>query len=185
MELSPADREMVKSLRDDFGIFEDVESHRLDQHNGVIMMTCADGDQIADIFRYQAAQTAEQSGRSRVHTFALNGGALLISPSSPLVAGKPFIPEYLVEDQIRGAIQLKGIETLALYAHAPCGMAHSTHMSLTDVVSHLFEAKRFVKSRIPGLKVACFIHVDKGEGNKRTYFVSRQKWEEWVKKFSL
>ena len=43
---------------------------------------------------------------------------------------------------------------------------------------HLFQAKAEVKQAIAGIKVACFVHVDKGSDNKRTYFASEEAWHE-------
>ena len=170
------DRELIASLRER-GVLVPVEGHRLDLGRGVIMVTCPDCDQRADLFNHQEAVFREQGLDPRIHALGLNGGALLVAEESPL-------NDELGEDRVliahmKGARQLKGINTVALYSHIPCGAAGLANLSSEEVVDFLVLGKRRVRAEIPEAKVACFLHVDKGEGNKRTYFVSYEAWRTW------
>lgn len=175
MHISSGDRELVRRMRE-CGVLRDADGHRLDQTSGVIVVACADGDQMPDLFRFQSAMSEGHRQDPRIHTIALNGGALLIPESSPIaMVGE----DRVILEHVRGAQTLKGISTVALYAHAPCGMAYGAALSFEAVIGLLMRAKTRVKEAVPGLKVACFCHVDKGDGNRRTYFVSRDAHEQW------
>ncbi len=175
MHISPTDRNLVREMRE-FGVLRDAEGHRLDQASGVILVACADGDQMPDLFRFQAGMSDGQREVPRVHVLALNGGALLIPDGSPITnVGE----DRVIIEHLRGAQGLKGISTVALYVHAPCGMAYGAQLSFEGVIGLLMQAKTRVKEMVPGLRVACFCHVDKGEGNRRTYFVSRDEYDRW------
>jgi hypothetical protein len=109
----------------------------------------------------------------RIHEFKLNGGALLIAAKSPLT--------HLGEDRvliehIRSAMRMKKIQTVVLFAHAPCGMAGMFNLDLKHVLDNLIEAKLRLKSELVGAKVVCFVHIARPDGIRRTYFISAAKW---------
>lgn len=172
-EIKEEDRAIVKQFRDD-GILRDVETHRLDHSRGVILVCCADGDQLPDIFAHHSGICEAQESRPRIHTLSLNGGSLLIPEGSPLNKERREDLTYL--HHIEVATVLKHIHTVALYAHIPCGAAGMYRLGAQDVVDMLMRAKLRIKQQIAEAKVGCFLHVDKGAGNKRTYFVSRHDW---------
>lgn len=173
--LSDSDRQTIDFLRNGAGVLADVEEHKIDQTNGVIMVACADGDQMPDIFLFQKKMEEKQRKTPRIHTIALNGGALLIPENSPVATGE----SKILIGHIRVAMDLKKIKTIALYAHAPCGAAGLCKLSVEVILDLLIQAKMQIKREISDAKVACFFHVDYGDGKKRTYFVSRDKYEEW------
>ena len=170
--LNDLDREYLKKLRQD-GFLSDVDSHLLDQKDGVIMVTCADGDQMPDVFKKQSEYLSTQRKTARIHTLALNGGALVVPADSPLNSELP--KGEVIIDDIKGAMLLKGIKTIVLYAHAPCGAAGLCNLSVEQVIKFLVKAKEGLKSAFADIKVACFFHVDWGD-HKRTYFISATKW---------
>ena len=176
--LSQTDREIVATMRE-FGVLADIDGHRVDQRNGVIMLPCSDGDQFPDVFRHQLRLTLAHRVSPRIHPISMNGGALVIPRDSPLKGALP-IGEVML-DQIWQAMQLKGITTVVLYAHAPCGMAATYDMNFAEVVATLFQAKMAVREEHPDAKIICFAHVDAGD-KKRTYFVSRERWAGWCAK---
>lgn len=177
--LTRADHAIKMRLRK-AGVLGDLDGNRLDLRQGVIMVTCADGDQLYDIFAHKALAVMQQRSDARIHTLALNGGALLLAEDSPL--SRTNNEGTVLMEHIRGAMKLKGMRTVALYAHAPCGaatkMVHPP-LRLDQVVALLIRAKTRVKSLGDGIKVACFLHVDNGTG-KRTYHVSRDAWTSWA-----
>lgn len=80
------------------------------------------------------------------------------------------------------AIRMKGIKTIVLYIHAPCGAAGLCKISFAGELEHLILAKRRLKWWLGfmGIKVACFCHVDYGGGKKKTYFIKTHKAEKWL-----
>ena len=178
LKLSAEDSALVKELRR-IGVLEDVEEHRLDQSNGVILITCSDGDQFSDIFAHQVRmQTGQRPTDPRIHVFGWHGGALACACHSPI--NKREYAELVFLDQISAAREMKQINTVALYSHAPCGAAHGSNVNLVEAIALQISAKMKIKTLNQGISVACFFHVDYGNGAKRTYFLSRPKWEAWV-----
>jgi hypothetical protein len=115
----------------------------------------------------------DQSIDSRIHELKLNGGALLIPEKSPIT--------HLGEDRvliehIRSAMRMKKIQTVVLFAHAPCGMAGMFGLTLTQNLDCLIEAKLRLKSELVGAKVVCFMHIARSDRERRTYFISAAKW---------
>lgn len=155
-------------------ILENVEPFLLDQKDGVIMVACADGDQMPDVFAKQSMFVLKQRPLPRIHTLALNGGALVVPAKCPL--NKELPKGQVILDDIRGAMFLKGIKTIILYAHAPCGAAGLCNLNVQKVIDYLFEAKRIIKESFQDVKVACFFHVDWGNNNKQVYFISAHNW---------
>lgn len=174
--LSKQDHELARVLRL-ANVFQNVASKELDLSEGVIIVPCADGDQMPDLFTYELGLFAELGIPPRVHEIALNGGALLIPQDSPV--RREGAEDRVILQHLRDAQALKGIDLVMLYAHAPCGAAGLAGLDLRGVVKLLMAAKTRIKEEIPSLKVAVFIHMDWGDGKKRTYFVSRDRWENW------
>lgn len=172
---SVEDRSYLNQLREE-NILEEVAPQSLDLSNGVIAVVCADGDQFFDYYSHIASLAREQLGRERAHMLALNGGALLLSNEWP-------DPEeaIVLKRHINVAVDLKNIHTVVLYVHAPCGAAGICHFDAKKVLDLLVQAKENVKLIRGDIKVICFVHVDWGEGKKRTYFLSQGKWNEYNK----
>ena len=165
-------------------IVQPVEAHRLDQAKGVIIVPCGDGDQFPDIYKHHST-VVMQSEHPRTHTLALNGGALLLPKTSPLNHG--LREDLVLIYHIERARMLKGIDTVALYAHWPCGVACDAEMNFFSALQLLVQAKERLKSelRIMGereemrvAKVACYMHLASPEGKRRTYFISARRWKE-------
>lgn len=170
--LNDCDREFAEVLRRE-GVLQDVDGHRLDLAEGVILVACADGDQMPDLFRHQASLQTEHRGVPRPHLLALNGGGLRIPRGSSLNGGAG---EVLLKD-IGDARLLKGISMVALYVHAPCGAARLAGFTLEQEITLLMDAKVRVKEECGEVvRVACFVHLDWGDGRRRTYFISRANW---------
>jgi hypothetical protein len=177
-QLSRKDHALVKQLRQ-ADVLQDVEEGRLDQRNGVILVACADGDRFPDVFRYQCKMQAGYRPAPRVHTLAWHGGAIACAPCSPVNKGK--YAEEVFLKQITAARELKDIDVVALYAHAPCSAAAKNNVPLTTVIALQLRAKAKIKAMNPGIDVACFFHVDYGDGVQRTYFLCHAQWEAWAK----
>lgn len=98
-----------------------------------------------------------------------------------LASGSP-LNTWLREDEIllqhiAIARQLKEIDTVVLYAHAPCGAATLHQLSFIHVLETLRRAKIRLKTVDDKIKVACFCHIDYGHDKKRTYFFSTEAFK--------
>ena len=74
-ELSANDMAIVCALRR-ANVLQDTASHLLDQRDGVILVTCPDGDHFYDIFSRQVEMQTNQCSDPRIHTFGWHGGAV-------------------------------------------------------------------------------------------------------------
>ncbi|MBI2550968.1 hypothetical protein HYV73_01320 [Candidatus Uhrbacteria bacterium] len=195
VEIGEKGRELVRFLRDEEGVIQPVESYKLDLddpriHNGVILVGCPDCDQRRDIFEQKEKMLVELGLDPRIHPLLLNGGGLLI-PKKRDGSPSPFnvkLPqdEVLLEN-IRKARKIKKIELVGVLVHYPCGAGEDVQLPEEDVIDMLPAAKARIQRECPGIKVACFLHVDKGlsadgKPQKRTYFVSSRRWLAWAKK---
>lgn len=181
------------------GVLQDVDAHRIDARQGIVLVTCGDGDQSIDILEYLELVCLEHRLDSRIHLLCLNGGALNLPQNSPLnrwFAYSAVAQDYqrpprdaVLLDDIFAACKLKEIQTVILLAHAPCGAARTVELSFEETVRLLVEAKRRIKMCAPDmnvqLQVACFYHVCWESGDdvsRRTYFVSAGEWDRWVQR---
>lgn len=162
------------------GVLRRIEDHLLDQSEGAILVCCGDADRAFEKVTFHARTQLGYREEPRIHLVAVNGGPLGIPHHSPVnSAGEtPGADAYLLR-QIRGARRLKGIDTVVLCAHAPCGMADLAGLNMFQTVELLVAAKLRVREEHPDGRVASFLHVDHGSGVMRTYFVSREDWERW------
>lgn len=177
-KLSPEDKILIEDFRES-KILDNVDTHKIEQDNGVILVSCADGDQMPDLFGHLEKIIVASGRPRRIHTLALNGGPLLLAPTSPL--NMELHEDWTLLQHIAVARQLKEINTVILCAHAPCGAAGMFHLNFFQVIRYLIEAKTLLKKSYTDIKVACYCHIDYGEEKRRTHFVSRERFENWQK----
>ena len=175
--LSNKDRELIRELRA-AGVLQDIDDHLIDQTKGAILVTCSDGDQFCDIFTKQVHMQAGCRSDPRIHVFGWHGGALACAPCSPINRRKH--ADGVFVDQIADARTLKEIDLVVLYAHAPCGAAGLYNVGLEQVIALQIRAKMKIKTLNEGISIVCCFHVDHGNGQKRSYFLSRPDWEKWA-----
>lgn len=175
--ITTTDIEEVKLARE-AGVLLEIEGRRIASSNGTIFVGCSDGDQFADLYRFHT--TTCKCDEVRHHPLLLNGGALLLSSNSPITGAKR--DGRVLLRHIHVASRIKGIKTLVLYTHCPCGVAYGAKLDIFEVVRLLVEAKLRIRLRNGGrgISISCFIHVDYGN-RKRTYFVDRIKATEFLK----
>lgn len=176
--LCEQDKKFLLELRE-FGVLEEVEPSSMDLVDGVIAILCGDGDQFFDVYGHIAGICKGKIGRERIHPLSLNGGALTISGRWPTPEEAVVYKRHVLQTRDP---RVKGIKTVVLYGHAPCGAAGLCCLSIRQTIEYLVEAKGLIKNLGHDLKVMCFFHVDwEGDGSKkRTYFLSRDKWNEYV-----
>ncbi len=181
MRLDETDKGYIAQLREG-GVLKDDDGKKLHTPQGVIMVACSDGDQMADVFEHTCQLAESGGGKKRVHTLMNHGGAMLLSPRAPLYEDHA-ADEFLIR-QINEARKMKKIDTVALVVHAPCGAANMADLSVIEVIDHMFRGKKQLKERWPNMKVACFVHVDFGD-RKRMYFVSREAFGAWYEQWEM
>lgn len=178
MKLKPEEKQLLCRLRAE-RVLVDIDPKRIDVRNGVIALFCSDGDQKEDLDGHLAELCREQQqGKAREHVLALNGGAILLSGIWQYREEAVVIRRHLEQ-----AVALKGIKTVALYGHWPCGAAGVMQYPILKVIACLMEAKAKVKRMFDGdVRVVPFFHVDWAEEKerKRTYFLSVEEWCEFV-----
>jgi carbonic anhydrase len=180
----PADRdnELFQTLRN-AGVLQPLNDHLLEKK--ALIVTCADGHQMPDLFNHHLKScTRDDLDELLLHTIALNGGALLIPCDSPLVDQRDREDRVILR-HLRKAIELKStptspVEQIVLYAHGPCGAAGLANLDLTGVLMLLMKAKLRLRKAFSEIdNISCFFHYDNAV-TKRTYFVSKDKWIEWI-----
>ena len=88
-------------------------------------------------------------------------------------------PEVSLADTAR---RLKAIDTVALYSHFPCAMADEYSVGPIDQLKLQAKAKDRVKAEVDGIRVSLFLHVHWQDEQRRTYHVSRKRFEDWLRK---
>lgn len=171
--LSFFDRQTIETLRN-AGVFEDINAHRINMRNGVIIIRCPDCDQKDDAEGHDRQLALVNGGRDRLHLLLHHGGAAVAALGSQLYPGFD-IPGYLAV-QIREAENLKRINTILLEVHAPCGKGEDAGLNIVQLIMYMMMGKPMIKAVDPSNEVVCRVHVDYADGRKRTYFISRNKW---------
>lgn len=185
--LSESDKGLVKQYREEYGILTDVQPHLIQPNIFTGLICCSDFTKRHDIFAKHEQFQLEACGNKNIHPLLWHGGALVIPESSPLAL--PWNPQLQTRkdlsalDEIWLAYKELGMRFLTGYIHAPCGAAQKAGLTFADEMRLLIEAKDRIKAMFPpDLKVSCYCHVDKGDGDqedlKRTYFVLPKKWRE-------
>jgi hypothetical protein len=175
-ELTEAELQIIKELKEN-DVLEPLRGFQLDYSNGVVMVACADGDQMYDLFTTHASLCPCNPNRHRIHLLTRDGGALVL----PSVHFANQASNILL-NEIAAASLMKDIKTVALYTHIPCGIADKFGIKTKENVVLLTLAKQRVEwMNVLNLQVACFFHVDYGQGKKRSYYVSPEKFDEWAK----
>jgi hypothetical protein len=174
-KLTEFDRNVISMLRT-CGVLCDDDARKLYAPDGAITIPCSDGDQIVDVIRHQEKLALDGGWPVRPHLPALHGGSMLMAENCPLY--REYSVDRLLLQHIREASspELKGIGTVILYVHAPCGAARLAGLNLVQQICYLIRAKERVKEQNSEHNVVCFVHVHHEDDRRRTYFISRDIW---------
>lgn len=185
--LTEADREYIKELRAK-NILEDIDGHRLDVERGVVMVVCSDPYRRHDIFSHKERLIEPQCPNKLIFPITQPGGALRLAAHSPANDHGSSRHSDMLED-IKLGLEILRTQTVALYYHAPCALAASRAIDFITGIDILFRSKDYLKNKIKkiesenlGIKVACFVHIDRG-GDMNTYFIRRHKYHPWRHNF--
>lgn len=174
--ISEADYKILRQLRE-FGVLQNVKPELISQNEGICLILCADGDRFDNIYCFHKELMRQYRSHPRIHVLAGHGGALVLPPGSPLNVNKR--SENLLKD-IRDVITIKGIRTFALHTHTPCGAAELVKLPIVEQIMLHKEADAIVQNQIPGIQALCFLQIY-WEGKERIYFISGEKWREYLK----
>lgn len=155
------------------------DGSKLETGNGIILITCSDGDKILEFLEHIEELVREGHGKFRPHIFAGHGGAMLIAEDCPLYRST-HADEFLLE-QIADAHEMKNISTVILMVHAPCGAAKKGHIDVVAELAYLVRAKKRVKQVMPQLNVSTFIDVHFPDERKKILFVNTDAFDAWHK----
>ncbi|MBI4256598.1 hypothetical protein HY626_00910 [Candidatus Uhrbacteria bacterium] len=154
--LSAFDREVIRVLREG-GVLKDYTARG---RNGQIVVACSDGDQMKDLILHKWREAIRSGRIFRPHLFCCHGGAMNVDPTCTLYPG---MSRNLLE-QIRQAegVDLKGITSVNLCIHAPCGAASMTGMTILHQLWHQYRAAEEVSMIDSTNSIIPTIHVDYG-----------------------
>ncbi|MBI2075489.1 MAG: hypothetical protein HYT82_02375 [Candidatus Harrisonbacteria bacterium] len=108
-----------------------------------------------------------------------NGEHLVIRTKTKRLLG-PMTSTVLLAN-IKAAEEMKGIETLLLAAHAPCGVADSFGWDLAVIAAKVLAAEDVVRERIAGehaLHIVPICRVLRGE-HEVAHRVNRERFAAW------
>jgi len=187
---SPITEEDVAFIRHlkALGILLPVDPTKPDYSNGITPVICADGDQRKDIEGHLEGLMRKAGCNERLHALKLNGGAASIALDDRMNPGDHKGQSFLMDIGGTSLPDVKGIRTVGLYGHWPCGLALLVGVSLEECFELLMRGETRVKDHYPDLPVDSYFHVDFGPsykefGKKRqkmTYFASHRAWRAWT-----
>lgn len=167
--------EKLKAL----GMFTNITIGKDDIGQGIIIAPCSDGDQFDDVYGHIAGVCKETVATNRIHTIALNGGAILMGDQ---LESRYHQHGDIMLNNILVAREIKKIDDVFLYTHFPCAIARANDLSVVDQGVSLMAAKDRLKQDEPSLRVRCFFHLDlfdeteNGTHKRRTYFMPKSAW---------
>jgi hypothetical protein len=163
------------------GVFRDIKPEELPK-DGDIIIACADGDRIFDTLFHHRGLC--EGGRPCHHLLSLNSGPLLLPVDSPTAR---YAEGVILLEHALGGRKLKGVNTVHLYGHWPCGAAGLANLSLVECLTLLGSAKErlldFFRSFDDPPKVIPLFHVHfvhSGE-QMRSYYFDRHHFAKVMK----
>lgn len=149
------------------------DSRELGESKGVILLACGDGNRFPELFSFHRELIHTQGGADCVHVITRNGGALRLSDKS--------MRRGILED-VREAIELKGITTISAYVHGPCGWAALRGYSFDKVMEHTERARSILVREfggVPAFRVNMLCHLDgyRTAGTMTTRLFDSERWK--------
>lgn len=199
----------LRGLPGDQQVLQDISDQGLDP-KGAVVLPCADGQEFEDLYREHSrilkarislpppapglgvrlSTTPEDMVLTPdivfpaepclcMHMLGLNGGATCLASNWP--DPHPELRKDLVlEQEIRDALRIKGLDQIIAYAHFPCGIQRAIEATPAEMLNYLIGAKRRILRTFRDKNVLCFVQIRWPNGKRNTYFVSRVRWEEFV-----
>ncbi|MDD2786375.1 MAG: hypothetical protein PHS79_05845 [Patescibacteria group bacterium] len=158
---------------------------------GGIFVTCSDGDQFDDAYQHLAGCCLTHRAWPRICPPNRMGGAIVIPKNSKIreMRGNAYGDDLITD--ILALSRIKKTPFVTLFAHAPCAMAKEAGLSLAEELYLLALAKKELKQADAALtekelgqdnaegniKVACFVHIQRLDGLRKTYFFPVGQWQ--------
>lgn len=128
--------------------------------NGALIMMCSDGDQQQHLLMNHWAMC---SGRYCHHVIATNGLGLRIARNSPVASSCEH--ELWLADAVTAA-RIKGLHTMVIYGHWPCGVAEASQLPINAQLKLYAVAKEELsehfKSAGIDMKIIIGLQIDHG-----------------------
>lgn len=155
------------------GVLNDVVPERCRHDNGLVMVSCSDGDQFSELFDHHRRLLK----LDRLHPLAWNGGGLRLDINS--ILGQRRNSAEVLFDDIVDARKLKTMDTIELWTHYPCGAAGLAGMNVLDIIQSIIHAKQFLRQRFGAddpVRVIPLCHVAWANHKKRSYFIDIDRY---------
>lgn len=167
-------------------VLDSLDKHHFNDKFSSAIVCCPDGTKIG-YTQNLLCEMYEKNVRKYVqhHLLTHHGGALLLSPGSPIV--KPgHTTDVDMMEQIKMSIDM-GYNSIISLVHLPCAMARAHKMSPMEMIDALVQAKKRIKEHIPEITVACFVQCttsgkNLGEISESLYFFSKSSYMVWKNK---
>ena len=169
-----------------FGFLQPIKPDEL-RGNKTIICVCGDDRHIQDKISHHSTICG-----CAPHVIALNGGATCFAEKPHFIDALVYREAMLAS--VIGAIEMKGIDRIGLYAHIPCGVMHNVGYGTRETLDVVFQGKEWFKEEphirgmmSSGLKVYCHLHVcwnpatggECPETKRETFFAHRVTWKEF------
>ncbi len=178
--ISEETRTFLRPLREERVLTDFMSEALALDETGAIVVVCADCHQRKDMSAF-LARVAEACGvEGLFHKLKVNAAGIALDPESPLhVNGNHRL--LTLEEDIRETMlhQVKGITTVILIAHFPCGKAELAGISDEEQLQSLLVGKARLKEHLDVPRVITAVHIDWGGHNRRMYRITRHDWETW------
>ena len=175
-EITPRDEAIIAHLIE-LGVLVEINTGRLDQDKGSIVLICSDPLRFPQIFLKHIEMQNGRFDMPFLFTLAMPGGALLLAPESKLLDVGSTLDHDLIK-RIQMGVNEFDMATIALGVHVPCLGAHHAHMDAFAVTTGLFDAKQRVKTIFNARrKVAAFFQVHYSSGKMTYYFAKLLAWQ--------
>lgn len=131
------------------GVLEVVDDARLKEiaPKGSVFISCGDRDRFHAYFRKMQSVVP-------MHPITLNGGGILLG------TGVDETRRVVITEDTRDAFDLKGIGTVVLSSHFPCGKAGLLDFGLREILLKTLEGKAFLKKTFPTCRVLPLMSID-------------------------
>lgn len=166
---TPAELQEVQKIRRSGTILYDIDDDKFAATGGrVAFCGCADGHRFCNIHAHLVRGLRKGREELVIHTISMAGAVLRI-PRRSRVFSWIRGDDTLLLSEIAGGKKLKGITTVILVSHWPCGAAQESGVGFHESLRLFALAKRRVREKFPELNVGCFIDFDFGQHCQRTY----------------
>jgi hypothetical protein len=164
-------------------VLDSLEKHHFHDKFSSAIVCCPDGTKIGHT-QNLLRDMYEKNVRKYVqhHLLTHHGGALLLSPDSPIVKVGHTTDVDMIE-QIKMSVGM-GYNSLITLIHLPCAMARAHKMSPMEMFDAFVKAKKRIKEHLPEVTVACFVQCtiagkNPEEISESLYFFSKSKYMAW------